>query len=199
MIKRFFDIFSSLIAIICIAPFLLVIALLVKATSKGPVLFKQERVGLNEQIFWIYKFRSMYVDTDPTHIITAHKDSRITKIGYYLRHYKLDELPQLFNVLKGDMSVVGPRPQMKKLVSHYPVHLRKIIFSVRPGLTDIASIHFSNEQQMLSHVVDQEAFYLNKILPRKLKYKVFYAKKHSLLLDLEIIFMTIYKIFIKGN
>ena len=199
MVKRLFDIVSSFFGILILSPLFIMVSLMIKLSSKGPIIFKQERVGLNQKVFNIYKFRSMYAGTDTSKLLTAHVDKRITPVGQCIRKYKLDELPQLFNVLKGDMSVVGPRPPMKKLVKYYPERFKKIIFSVRPGMTDIAYLHFWNESELISQSDDQEAFYFGQILPKKLKYKLYYAKKHNFFLDIKIIFLTMYKIVFRDR
>lgn len=191
MIKRVFDIVSSLSGLLVLSPLFVIISILIKIDSRGDIFFRQIRVGQNEKPFRIYKFRSMKTEQSKKSLkITVGKDSRITKVGYFLRKYKLDELPQLINVFLGDMSVVGPRPEVPKYVKLYSNNDKKIIFSVKPGITDIASIYFRSESELLEKESDPEKAYIEKILPKKLRYYRFYIAKQSLLLDLQIIFKT---------
>jgi len=192
MIKRIIDIIISVLGIITLSPLFILIAIIIKAESRGPVLFRQKRVGKNEKIFKIDKFRTM---TDKawqkgTHITISEKDPRITKIGKFLRKYKIDELPQLFNIIKGDMSLVGPRPEIPEYVDIYTPEQKKVL-SVKPGITDLASIKYINENKILSKSKDWKNSYINKIMPDKLKINLEYIKKKSLFLDFYIIFKTI--------
>lgn len=193
-IKRFFDLFVSLIAIIVLSPFFILIALLIKIGSTGPVLFKQTRIGRNELSFEIYKFRTMVVDAEKLGTqITIGKDPRITKIGHFLRKTKLDELPQLFNVLKGEMSFVGPRPEVPKYTKLYSEQQR-LVFTVRPGITDYASIKYRDENELLGNVENPEKVYIEEIMPDKLHLNIEYIQRRSLLEDIKIIFLTVMKI-----
>lgn len=193
-IKRFFDMFVSLIAIIVLSPFFILIALLIKIGSNGPVLFKQTRIGRNELPFEIYKFRTMVVDAEKLGTqITIGKDPRITKIGHFLRKTKLDELPQLFNVLKGEMSFVGPRPEVPKYTKLYSEQQR-LVFTVRPGITDYASIKYRDENELLGNVENPEKVYIEEIMPDKLHLNIEYIQRRSLLEDIKIIFLTVMKI-----
>lgn len=193
-IKRFFDMFVSLIAIIVLSPFFILIALLIKIGSTGPVLFKQTRIGRNELPFEIYKFRTMVVDAEKLGTqITIGKDPRITKIGHFLRKTKLDELPQLFNVLKGEMSFVGPRPEVPKYTKLYSEQQR-LVFTVRPGITDYASIKYRDENELLGNVENPEKVYIEEIMPDKLHLNIEYIQRRSLLEDIKIIFLTVMKI-----
>lgn len=194
--KRLFDFACALIGIILLSPVMLVITILIKFSSKGSVLFKQKRVGLNERIFFIYKFRTMVVGAEKLGPkITIGKDARITKIGVILRKTKLDELPQLFNVLIGDMAIVGPRPEVPEYVGLYSTEIKKIVLSVRPGITDYASLVMIDENEILAQSADPKSAYINKIMPQKLDLAVKYIKEQSFFCDLSIIFQTLIKIF----
>lgn len=188
--KRLFDLMVSLVGIIFLSPLFMLIILLMKMTSKGSVLYKQVRVGKNNKDFTIFKFRTMYVDADKLGLLTVGgKDPRITKIGYYLRKFKLDELPQLFNVLLGDMSFVGPRPEVRKYVNLYnPQQLQ--VLNVRPGITDMASIEFRNENELLSQQDDPDAYYIQVIMPKKLQINLEYLEERSFVKDVGVIFKT---------
>ncbi len=197
--KAIFDFGSALLGICILSPLLLIIAFLIKVTSKGPIFFKQTRVGLHEKDFKILKFRTMYMGSDKKGLLTVgNRDSRVTSVGVYLRKLKLDELPQLFNVLLGDMSLVGPRPEVRKYTELYSQD-DKIIFSVKPGITDYASIHFRNENEMLKAAKNPEQTYVNEILPIKIKLnkKYIHQNKKGILLDLRIIFKTFWVIITK--
>ena len=196
-IKRVFDIVFSLTALIWLAPLLLLISILIKITSHGPVFFIQKRVGLNNGDFNIIKFRTMKQNPSNEGFLTiGNDDSRITKIGLFLRKFKLDELPQLINVLKGDMSMVGPRPELRYFVNLYSKEDLEVL-KVKPGITGLASIKYSNEAELLKSAKNPEAFYLNEILPHKLKLNKQYIKEQSFILDLKLILLTIPKIFSK--
>ena len=197
MLKRTFDLFFSVIGLILLLPLLLLIAILIKLGSKGPVLFVQERVGRNNIDFDIYKFRTMRVQSDKKGLLTlGNKDSRITKIGYFLRRYKIDEFPQLINIIKGDMSFVGPRPELRHYVNFYNEDDMKI-FKVRPGITGLASLKYRNEVELLEAAEDPETFFIETIIPDKLKFNKEYIKKQSFLLDLKLIGLTIIKVVTK--
>lgn len=195
MLKRSFDIFSSGLGLLLILPLLLVISIAIALSSKGGVFYRQRRVGLNGRPFDILKFRTMYVDSDRSGLLTVgDRDPRVTPIGYYLRKSKLDELPQLLNVLKGEMSVVGPRPEVPKYVALYSMEDR-IVLSTRPGITDYASIYYRNENEILKIAENPEEKYIVDIMPVKLKLNKKYIDEKSLLVDLKIIFLTLFSIF----
>lgn len=192
--KRTFDLISSLIGIILLSPLYLIISLLIVFDSKGGILYKQERVGLNSKIFKVLKFRTMKPDSFSKGALTVgSRDPRITKIGYILRKYKLDELPQIFNVFVGDMSIVGPRPEVKKYTDLYTEE-QKIVLKVRPGITDYASIKFRNENDLLSGSKNPEKLYIEEIMPEKLDLNIKYINDNSVFKDIKIIFETFYTI-----
>ena len=193
MLKRIFDIISSLFGLILLSPFMIIIAILIKLDSKGPIFFKQVRVTKNGREFKIFKYRTMRVGSDKYSQITVGKDSRITKVGDFLRKYKLDEIPQLINVLIGDMSLVGPRPEVPKYVALYTEEQREIL-KVRAGITDYASIEFSNENDILADEADPEKAYIEKIMPRKIELNKKYLSEISVITDIKIILLTIKKI-----
>lgn len=187
--KRLFDIVCSAVGLLVLSPVLLITALLVGLTSPGGVLFRQERMGKDEKPFVIYKFRSMRKDNKGLKI-TTDQDNRITPVGKVLRKTKLDELPQLFNVLKGDMSFVGPRPEVREYTDLYNEEQRQI-FLVRPGITGKASIEFRNENELLSESDDPNRTYIEEIMPRKLELDMEYIPHASVLYDIKLIFMTL--------
>ena len=194
MIKRGFDLFFSGIGILLLCPILLVIAITIKIESNGPVLYIQKRVGLGGAMFRLFKFRTMFVGADRQGLLTVgSRDNRITKIGYYLRKYKLDELPQLFNVFIGSMSLVGPRPEVQKYVELYTDKQREVL-SVKPGITDFASVHFSNENEILAQSDNPELLYVKRIMVQKIRLNKLYIRSRSIKLDFAIILMTISKI-----
>ena len=193
MLKRIFDITLSLFGLIILLPFMLIIAILIKIDSKGPVFFKQIRVTKNGKEFKIFKYRTMKVGSDKYSQITVGKDGRITKIGSFLRKYKLDEIPQLINVLIGDMSLVGPRPEVPKYVALYTDEQKEIL-KVRAGITDYASIEFSDENDLLASEEDPEKAYIEKIMPKKIELNKKYLSETSVLTDIKIILLTIKKI-----
>ena len=172
---------------------MIIIAILIKLDSKGPIFFKQVRVTKNGREFKIFKYRTMRVGSDKFSQITIGKDSRITKVGDFLRKYKLDEIPQLINVLIGDMSLVGPRPEVPKYVALYTEEQREIL-KVRAGITDYASIEFSNENDILANETDPEKAYIEKIMPRKIELNKKYLSEISVMTDIKIILLTIKKI-----
>lgn len=197
MIKRSFDVVFSLIGLIVLAPILIVISILIKLDSKGPILFIQGRVGKNNKDFNIYKFRTMRIQSETKGLLTlGNKDSRITKVGYFLRRYKIDEFPQLINILKGDMSFVGPRPELRYYVNFYNEDDMKI-FVVRPGITGLASLKYRNEVELLKAANDPENFFIKTIIPDKLKYNKEYIKRRNFFFDLKLIFITIIKVITK--
>lgn len=188
--KRFFDIIVSLIVLIIIAIPMLVIGLAIKLDSKGPVFYKQERLTKNKKPFYIIKFRTMKVGADKNlDNLTVKNDPRITKTGEFLRKWKIDELPQFINVLLGHMSLVGPRPETPKMVDLYPNYY-DVIFAVRPGITDYASIEFRNESEYYNSIEDSEKIYLEKILPIKIDLKLKYIENLSIKTDINILLKT---------
>jgi lipopolysaccharide/colanic/teichoic acid biosynthesis glycosyltransferase len=192
MAKRLFDVSGAALMLLLFAPLMLIIALLVKLDSRGPALFRQIRVGRNGREFAVLKFRTMHVDTRSNgREITVAGDSRITRTGRILRTTKLDELPQLINVLRGEMSLVGPRPEVPRYVALYPPEVRDIILSVRPGITDEASIRFRSEAELLARSVDPERTYVQEILPAKLRLYASYARHHGVLSDIGILVRTV--------
>jgi lipopolysaccharide/colanic/teichoic acid biosynthesis glycosyltransferase len=190
MAKRLFDIISSTLALVVLSPLLLALALLVKLTSTGPVLFRQRRLGRGARPFEIYKFRTMVAGADrPGPCIAVNGDPRVTRVGRFLRRFDLDELPTLFNVLKGDMSIVGPRPELPEYLSYYSDQ-QKRVFAVRPGLTDPGTLVFRNEAALLTGR-DAERAYVREILPRKLALNLAYVDRQSLTYDMAIIARTL--------
>lgn len=197
MLKRLFDIVFSLVGLILLSPILLYIAFLIKKEDAGPIFYRGVRVGRYGKPFRIYKFRTMVANAEklggPS---TADDDPRITKIGKFLRKYKLDELPQLINVLKGEMSFVGPRPEVEHYVKMFTQE-EKAILSVRPGITDWASLWNSDEGAILAGSDDPEKTYMEKIRPTKLKLQLKYVREQSFITDLRIIFLTLFVIITK--
>ena len=191
---RFFDILLSSIGLILLSPLLLLIYVLIRIESRGPGFYSQKRIGKDGVPFRLYKFRSMRIGSDKGHLITVGKrDSRITKMGYVIRKYKIDELPQLWNVLIGDMSLVGPRPEVERYVRLYTPE-QKIVLSVKPGITDYASIAFSDENVLLGQAEDPEEMYINEIMPKKIEYNFHFINNRTLGEYFKIIFMTFGKI-----
>ena len=195
MTKRIFDIVFSILGLILLLPLFFLIALSLKIESKGPIFFIQSRVGKQNKNFRIYKFRTMFVGSDKIGLLTiGDKDPRITRIGYFLRKYKLDELPQLINVLIGNMSFVGPRPEVRKYVDYYTEDDLKIL-RIKPGITDYASIHFRNEVELLKDTDNPEKLYIETILPEKIKLNKKYINSNNIITDFKIIVKTIQTIF----
>lgn len=196
MLKRLFDIVFSLFGLILVSPLFLVISILIKRESLGPVFYRGIRIGEKGKSFKIFKFRTMVVDAEklggPS---TASDDPRLLKIGPFLKKYQLDELPQLINVLKGEMSFVGPRPEVPLYVDMMASEEKKMIFSVKPGMTDLASLWNFHEGEILKGSLDPEKTYMEKIRPKKLQLQIEYVKNRSFQLDLKIILKTIIKIF----
>lgn len=192
-IKRIFDVICSSLGLIVLSPMLIIVTILIKKGSDGPVFFKQIRVGENEKEFLILKFRTMVVDAEKLgKQITIGNDSRITKIGILLRKYKLDELPQLINVFKGEMSLVGPRPEVPRYVKLYTEEQRKVL-KIKPGITDLASLRYKDENELLGDKQDPEAFYISTVMPDKLSLNLEYMKKNNVIFDIYIIIKTIVK------
>jgi len=196
MLKRFFDIIVSFFGLIIVSPILGVIAILIKISSPGPVFYRGTRTGRAGKSFKIFKFRTMVKNAEvlggPS---TASDDPRLTKIGKFLKKYQLDELPQLINVLKGEMSLVGPRPEVKMYVDMMTDEERKTILSIKPGMTDLASLWDFHEGEILRGSPDPEKTYQEKIRPTKIKLQLEYVKNRSFLLDLKIILKTVLKVF----
>jgi lipopolysaccharide/colanic/teichoic acid biosynthesis glycosyltransferase len=193
--KRVFDILFSLVALIFLFPFFLLAAILIKLDSRGKVFFTQRRVGKNFREFSLYKFRTMREGSEKSGMLTiGEKDNRITRVGFYLRKYKFDELPQFLNVLKGDMSIVGPRPEVKKYVDMYTDEQKKVL-SVKPGITDVASLQYSDESEALSKYPIPEEGYVKEIMPAKLALSLAYISKSNLFTDIGVILRTAGKIF----
>ena len=193
--KRFFDVIASGIGLLLLSPVLLILAIWIKCDSRGPVLFRQVRVGRDGKDFLMNKFRSMSVGADRGGLLTVGShDSRITRSGYFLRKYKLDEIPQLINVLNGDMSLVGPRPEVRKYVELYTTEQLKVL-DVRPGITDAASIKYRNESQLLAQADNPDQFYKEVIMPDKLALNLEYVEHHTFWGDIMLILKTIRSLF----
>jgi len=195
--KRLFDLLVSVVGLILISPVFLIIAILIKIFSPGPIFFLQERVGINGHLFKLFKFRTMKMDSDKFAPITiGQRDPRITGVGHFLRKFKLDELPQLINVVKGEMSLVGPRPEVEKFVKLYSQQQLRVI-SVKPGITDYASIEFRNENELLDGKPDPVDFYIREIMPVKLDLNLKYIDNQSFLGDIRIMFKTVFLIILR--
>jgi len=191
VVKRIFDIIASLGGLIVLSPILIIVAICIKLDSKGPVFFKQKRVGKNKQIFEIYKFRTMVTDAEKLgKQITVGNDSRITRVGKFIRKCKLDEFPQLINVVKGEMSLVGPRPEVPRYVELYDEYQEQILL-VQPGITDYASIEFRNENEILGNSHNPEETYIEEIMPTKIELNMKYIRNISIVEDIKLIVNTI--------
>lgn len=193
MVKRFFDIFFSLIVLIIMLPFFIFISIFIKLGSDGPVFYMQQRVGKNNRDFKLWKFRSMRTGSDKKGLITIGDDNRVTSTGRFLRKYKLDELPQLINIIGGDMSIVGPRPEVRKYVDLYNQEQLRVL-SVKPGLTDYASLEYFNESEILGQYEDADKAYIEIIMPAKLKLNLDYIDNKKFGKDIGIILKTIWRI-----
>ncbi|MFZ1343879.1 sugar transferase [Thiothrix eikelboomii] len=192
MSKRLFDLIFASLGLVILIPLLFLMAAWIKFDSTGPIFFRQERVGQYGKTFRIHKFRTMVTDAEKRGLqITVGNDSRITRSGAFLRRYKLDELPQLIDVVIGKMSLVGPRPEVPKYVACYPENLREVVLSVKPGITDLASIEFKDENTLLGQSDNPEQTYKEIILPIKLGYYTQYATNHNILLDFMLIMRTL--------
>lgn len=190
MIKRLFDICFSIFGLTILFPILLVIAVLIKLESKGSIFYRQTRVGKDNHDFKIFKFRTMFVGSDKKGLLTlGDNDSRVTKIGFFLRKYKLDEMPQLINVLQGTMSFVGPRPEVRKYVDYYSKEDLQIL-QVKPGITDYASIAFRDEAELLKDTDNPEKLYIEDIMPKKIALNKKYIVNPSVFTDIKIILKT---------
>lgn len=191
IVKRLFDLLASFLGLLVLAPLFFALAVWIKMDSSGPVFFRQERVGLGGRVFRINKFRTMVINAESLGMqITVGPDTRVTRVGKWLRRYKLDELPQLLNVLCGHMSLVGPRPEVPLYVACYPVDVRNIVLSVRPGITDRASIEFKDENEILGRALDPNQAYVQDVLPIKLRYYVEYVNTRSFWGDIYLILRT---------
>jgi lipopolysaccharide/colanic/teichoic acid biosynthesis glycosyltransferase len=197
--KRMFDLFFSSLGLLLLFPLFLVISVAICLDSPGPVFFRQVRVGRYGHPFRIFKFRTMYAGAETRgRKITVGDDPRVTQAGRFLRKEKLDELPQLFNVIKGEMSLVGPRPEVPWYVEFYPEEIRRQVLSVRPGMTDFASIKYKDESTVLAGAADPEGMYVNVLLPEKLKHYVRYVSERTLWLDFKIVLLTLREVFRHG-
>jgi len=190
MNKRIFDVTAALLGLLLLSPMFLLVSLWIKIDSRGPVFCCQPRVGKHGALFNIVKFRTMYIDSHDAPL-TVGVDRRITQAGRFLRRHKLDEFPQLFNVIAGTMSLVGPRPEVARYVECYPPEVRAVVLSLAPGITDWASIYYKEENSLLSRSVNPEAAYLENILPSKLKYNMRYVNERTFWNDVRIIFTTL--------
>ncbi|MCR5433717.1 MAG: sugar transferase [Bacteroidaceae bacterium] len=192
--KRLFDIVASGLGLIVLSPLFLILAIWIKLDSKGPVFYRQVRVGYKNKDFRIFKFRSMRVGADKGSLVTiGGHDPRVTRSGYFIRKFKFDELPQLINVFLGDMSLVGPRPEVRHYVDYWtPEQMR--VLDVRPGITDPASIKFRNENELMEKAEDSEKYYIEVIMQEKIKLYLEYVEKHSFFYDLGLIFKTFFVI-----
>jgi lipopolysaccharide/colanic/teichoic acid biosynthesis glycosyltransferase len=197
-LKYAFDLFAATVGLMALTPIFLCIAVVIKIDSPGPVFFRQERVGRQGRPFRIHKFRTMRTGAEQDGKLTVASDPRVTRVGRYLRKMKLDELPQLFDILSGSMSLVGPRPEVPRYVALYPPEVRQIVLSVKPGVTDPASIAFRNESEMLD-CDDPERLYIDRIMPAKLAHYVDYVRTRSFVGDLRVIVRTIEVICTKGR
>jgi lipopolysaccharide/colanic/teichoic acid biosynthesis glycosyltransferase len=195
MLKRGFDILFSFFGFLLLLPVLILISVMIILDSKGGIFYQQKRVGLDGKLFGLLKFRTMHTGADKQGLLTiGSADNRITSTGLWLRKYKLDELPQLINILKGDMSFVGPRPEVPKYVNHYTPDQRKVL-AVKPGLTDPASLAYLNESDLLAQTKDPEQYYILFIMPAKIELNLNYISQHNLSKDISIILRTIGMIF----
>lgn len=192
--KRLFDILLSGIGLLIISPLFLIVAIWIKLDSPGPIFYRQVRVGRYNKDFRIFKFRSMRIGSDKGSLVTiGGRDPRITRSGYFIRKFKIDELPQLINVLVGDMSLVGPRPEVRHYVNYWTEEQMHVL-DVRPGITDPASIKFRNENELLAQAEDPEKYYIEVIMQEKIKLYLDYVKKNSLCYDIKLIFQTFWVI-----
>ena len=192
--KRIFDLVASGLGLIILSPLFLILAIWIKLDSKGPVFYRQVRVGYKNKDFRIFKFRSMRVGADKGSLVTiGGRDPRVTKSGYWIRKFKLDELPQLINVFIGDMSLVGPRPEVRHYVDYWTPEQMHVL-DVRPGITDPASIKFRNENELMEKAEDPEKYYIEVIMQEKIKLYLEYVEKHSFFYDLGLIFKTFFVI-----
>lgn len=199
ILKRVFDMIVSIILLILLSPILLIFSVWIKLDSKGPIFFRQERITLNGKKFKIFKFRTMVVDADKKgSLVTLANDDRITKVGHLIRKIRLDELPQLINVLLGDMTFVGTRPEVEKYVNNYTDEMRATLL-MRAGITSIASLEFKDEDQIIQKYQNTglsiDEIYIQKVLPEKMKYNLEYIEKFSFIYDIKIMLLTVIKVF----
>ncbi|EFZ1888341.1 sugar transferase [Shigella sonnei] len=192
--KRIFDVIVAGLGLLFLFPVFIIVSMLIVADSKGGVFFRQYRVGRFGKDFRIHKFRTMFIDSEKKGRITVGQDARVTRVGWYLRKYKIDELPQLIDVLSGTMSLVGPRPEVREFIDEYPDDIRGKVLSVRPGITDLASIEMVDENEILSSYDDPRRAYIDIILPIKQRYYLDYVANNSVKYDCVIIWKTIIKI-----
>ncbi len=197
MIKRIFDLVASFLGLILLSFLFLFIALWIKLDSKGPVFFRQQRVGLKGEIFKIHKFRTMKESSEGQGRLTIGDDDRITQSGQFLRKFKFDELPQLIDVFIGRMSLVGPRPEVQEFIDIYPVDVKNKILSIKPGITDMASIEMANENDILGKYKNPKQAYIDIILPIKQKHYLNYVNNHNMWLDIKIIFLTFKRVIVR--
>ena len=195
--KRLFDILASGCGLLVLSPIFIIVAIWIKLDSPGPVFYRQIRVGRHNKDFRIFKFRSMRVGSDKGSLVTiGGRDPRVTRGGYFIRKFKIDELPQLINVFTGDMSLVGPRPEVRHYVNYWtPEQMR--VLDVRPGITDLASIRYRNENEILETVENPEQYYIDVIMPDKLRINLEYVANHSFFYDIKLIFKTFWEIISK--
>lgn len=202
MLKRALDILFSVLGLIMLFPFIMIIGLLIKMDSAGPVIFKQRRIGKDYREFTLYKFRTMFHNNKNSNLplTLSNRDKRITRIGYFMRKFKVDEFPQLVNVIKGDMSLVGPRPEVERYIRYFPEEYRKIL-AVRPGITDFASVKYRNENEILAEQENPEDYYVNVLLKDKIRLNNYYLVNHNFLMDIRIILATVFRslIFLKSD
>ncbi|EQB98225.1 sugar transferase [Photorhabdus temperata] len=194
VIKIIFDFIASLIGLIIISPILIAVAIWIKMDSKGPIFFRQKRIGQYNKNFYIHKFRSMTTGSEQKGQLTVGNDRRITNSGKFIRKYKIDELAQLIDVIQGKMSLVGPRPEVPQFMDKYPDDIRDKILSVKPGITDLASIEMIDENDILDKYADPHQAYIDIVMPIKAKHYLEYIDNKSFFYDLKIIFKTIYKV-----
>ncbi|MEZ9622790.1 sugar transferase [Vibrio sp. 10N.261.55.F6] len=194
MLKRAFDLVSCIVGLVLLAPMFIIVAIWIKLDSSGPIFFRQERVGRNGEVFRIHKFRTMRCDSESKGRLTVGKDNRITTSGQFLRKSKVDELPQLIDVVLGKMSLVGPRPEVQEFIDEYPSDVRQIVLSVRPGITDKASIEMVDENEILGKYDDPRKAYIEHVLPIKQKFYVDYVETQTFFGDIQLILKTIIKI-----
>lgn len=195
--KRLLDLLGSTVGLLIFSPILIILAIAIKLDSKGPVFYMQERIGKGGLPFKLFKFRSMYTGADKKGLLTVGgKDNRVTKVGYFIRKYKFDEIPQFLNVFFGDMSLVGPRPEVKKYTDLYNSEQREVL-NVKPGMTDYASIEYRNENDVLAASADPEKTYIEEIMPHKLELNKKYISEAGLFTDIKILFITFKTIFFK--
>lgn len=195
--KRLIDLAGAATGLALLSPIFVAVALGVRLSSAGPILFKQQRLGRLGRPFVIYKFRTMDQAVEPMESasqVTAAGDARVSAIGRFLRKYKLDELPQLVNVLRGEMSLVGPRPEVERYARHYPVEYERIL-AVRPGITDLATLAYRNEEQILARSSEPERLYISEVLPAKIRLSLRYLEEQSLRTDVLILFRTLWTVF----